>query len=103
MVKNMYLTFLNYNSKSKVLSTIVKYINVYLIKNKGASIDFHLINITIIFKFFIDIFKILNNIFKDNYRLDANFNSSSCVTIGATYVFCSSFLPKYNFFKSDDS
>ena len=37
------ITFLNYNSKSKVLSTIVKYINVYLIKNKGASIDFHLI------------------------------------------------------------
>ena len=37
------ITFLNYIPKSKVLSTIVKYINVYLIKNKGASIDFHLI------------------------------------------------------------
>ena len=37
------ITYLNYIPKSKVLSTIVKYINVYLIKNKGASIDFHLI------------------------------------------------------------
>ena len=37
------ITYLNYTPKSKVLSTIVKYINVYLIKNKGASIDFHLI------------------------------------------------------------
>ena len=37
------ITFLNYIPKSKVLSTIVKYINVYLIKNKGATIDFHLI------------------------------------------------------------
>jgi hypothetical protein len=37
------ITFLYYIPKSKVLSTIVKYINVYLIKNKGASIDFHLI------------------------------------------------------------
>jgi hypothetical protein len=37
------ITFLDYSQKSKVLSTIVKYINVYLIKNKGASIDFHII------------------------------------------------------------
>ncbi|MCL7755012.1 hypothetical protein [Polaribacter sp. Z022] len=37
------ITYLEYSQKSKVLSTIVKYINVYLIKNKGASIDFHLI------------------------------------------------------------
>tara|TARA_B110000977_G_scaffold185402_1_gene250180 strand:- start:2473 stop:4101 length:1629 start_codon:yes stop_codon:yes gene_type:complete len=37
------ITYLNYIPKSKVLSTVVKYINVYLIKNKGASIDFHLI------------------------------------------------------------
>jgi hypothetical protein len=37
------ITYLKYHNKSKVLTTIVKYINVYLIKNKGASIDFHLI------------------------------------------------------------
>jgi len=37
------ITYLEYTQKSKVLSTIVKYINVYLIKNKGASIDFHII------------------------------------------------------------
>lgn len=37
------ITYLEYSEKSKVLSTIVKYINVYLIKNKGASIDFHII------------------------------------------------------------
>lgn len=37
------ITYLKYIPKSKVLETIVKYINVYLIKNKGASIDFHLI------------------------------------------------------------
>lgn len=37
------ITFLKYIPKSKVLTTIVKYINVYLIKNKGATIDFHLI------------------------------------------------------------
>ncbi len=37
------ITYLEYQNKSKVLTTIVKYINVYLIKNKGASIDFHLI------------------------------------------------------------
>jgi len=37
------ITYLEYNNKSKVLTTIVKYINVYLVKNKGASIDFHLI------------------------------------------------------------
>ncbi len=37
------ITYLDYNNKCKVLKTIVKYINVYLIKNKGASIDFHLI------------------------------------------------------------
>ena len=37
------ITYLNYIPKSRVLSTIVKYINVYLIKNKGTSIDFHLI------------------------------------------------------------
>lgn len=37
------ITYLEYQQKSKVLSTIVKYINVYLIKNKGATIDFHLI------------------------------------------------------------
>lgn len=37
------ITYLRYQNKSKVLTTIVKYINVYLVKNKGASIDFHLI------------------------------------------------------------
>ncbi|WP_298766718.1 hypothetical protein [uncultured Polaribacter sp.] len=37
------ITYLEYSQKSKVLNTIVKYINVYLIKNKGASIDFYLI------------------------------------------------------------
>ncbi|UAM99109.1 hypothetical protein K8354_04595 [Polaribacter litorisediminis] len=37
------ITYLDYKRNSKVLGTIVKYINVYLIKNKGASIDFHLI------------------------------------------------------------
>ena len=37
------ITFLKYIPKNRVLSTIVKYINVYLIKNKGTSIDFHLI------------------------------------------------------------
>lgn len=37
------ITYLHYNNKSRVLATIVKYINVYLIKNKGATIDFHLI------------------------------------------------------------
>jgi len=37
------ITYLEYTQKSKVLITIVKYINVYLIKNKGASIDFHII------------------------------------------------------------
>jgi len=37
------ITYLKYNNKSRVLTTIVKYINVYLIKNKGATIDFHLI------------------------------------------------------------
>jgi hypothetical protein len=37
------ITYLQYNNKSRVLSTMVKYINVYLIKNKGATIDFHLI------------------------------------------------------------
>jgi len=37
------IVYLKYRPKSKVLTTIVKYINVYLIKNKGASIDFHII------------------------------------------------------------
>ncbi|WP_299681151.1 hypothetical protein [uncultured Dokdonia sp.] len=37
------ITYLEYSPKSQVLETIVKYINVYLIKNKGASIDFHII------------------------------------------------------------
>ncbi|MGJ8744902.1 hypothetical protein [Polaribacter sp.] len=37
------ITYLEYNNKSRILTTIVKYINVYLIKNKGATIDFHLI------------------------------------------------------------
>jgi len=37
------ITYLAYKKDSIVLSAIVKYINVYLIKNKGASIDFHLI------------------------------------------------------------
>ncbi len=37
------ITYLNYQQKSRLLTTIVKYINVYLIKNKGAAIDFHLI------------------------------------------------------------
>lgn len=37
------ITYLEYEPRSKVLATIVKYINVYLIKNKGASIDFHII------------------------------------------------------------
>jgi len=37
------ITYLDYQQKSKVLTTIVKYINVYLVKNKGATIDFHLI------------------------------------------------------------
>jgi biopolymer transport protein ExbB/TolQ len=37
------ITYLQYNNKSRVLATMVKYINVYLIKNKGATIDFHLI------------------------------------------------------------
>lgn len=37
------ITYLDYQQKSKVLTTIVKYINVYLIKNKGATIDFYLI------------------------------------------------------------
>ena len=37
------ITYLEYSAKSQVLITIVKYINVYLIKNKGASIDFHII------------------------------------------------------------
>jgi len=37
------ITYLEYQKKSKVLTTIVKYINVYLVKNKGATIDFHLI------------------------------------------------------------
>lgn len=37
------ITYLEYNNKSRVLATMVKYINVYLIKNKGATIDFHLI------------------------------------------------------------
>ncbi|MBG7613169.1 hypothetical protein IU405_13020 [Polaribacter sp. BAL334] len=40
---NITITYLDYKRNSKVLGTIVKYINVYLIKNKGASIDFHLI------------------------------------------------------------
>lgn len=37
------ITYLEYQQKSRVLTTIVKYINVYLVKNKGATIDFHLI------------------------------------------------------------
>jgi hypothetical protein len=37
------ITYLEYNNKSRVLATMVKYINVYLIKNKGVTIDFHLI------------------------------------------------------------
>jgi hypothetical protein len=40
---NISITYLEYVPKSKVLSTIVKYINVYLIKNKGTTIDFHII------------------------------------------------------------
>jgi hypothetical protein len=35
--------YLKNQSDNNVLSTIVKYINVYLIKNKQASIDFHII------------------------------------------------------------
>lgn len=41
--KVIHLTYLEYNNKNRVLTIIVKYINVYLIKNKGATIDFHLI------------------------------------------------------------
>lgn len=37
------ITYLNYQNKSRLLTTVVKYINVYLVKNKGAAIDFHLI------------------------------------------------------------
>lgn len=37
------ITYLEYQQKSRVLTTIVKYINVYLVKNKGVTIDFHII------------------------------------------------------------
>lgn len=37
------ITYLDYQQKSRVLTTIVKYINVYLVKNKGVTIDFHII------------------------------------------------------------
>lgn len=37
------IIYLENISDSYVLTTIVKYINVYLIRNRGASIDFHLI------------------------------------------------------------
>lgn len=37
------ITYLHYSENNQVLSKITKYINVYLIKNKGAAIDFHII------------------------------------------------------------
>jgi biopolymer transport protein ExbB/TolQ len=37
------ITYLQNKSKGKVLPAIVKYLNIYLIKNKGAAIDFHII------------------------------------------------------------
>jgi hypothetical protein len=40
---DIHITYLEYSKESKVLSTIVKYINVYLIKNKGAAVDFYII------------------------------------------------------------
>jgi hypothetical protein len=37
------ITYLQNRSKRKVLPLIVKYLNIYLIKNKGAAVDFHII------------------------------------------------------------